>query len=149
MLWGYKDLVKKFHEDVCPALAEAREKEDQQEMTDEHAGNHNLHLAVEIELDDDTAALHQPSPPAPLDYDSRPFVMTQTAAQPDSQGQPDDHPATLDERALLTTSVNTGGLELASGEQMPPRDIEERVTSPSEIEETLATSEDNNGASRV
>lgn len=138
-----------FHEDVCPALAEALEKEEQQDMTNEHAGNHNLHLAAEIGLDGNTAVLRQPSPPAPLGYDSRPFVMTQTAAQPDSQGQPDDHPATLDERALLTTSVNTGGLELASGEQIPPRDIEERVTSPSEIEETLATSEDNNGASRV
>lgn len=138
-----------FHEDVCPALAEALEKEEQQDMTNEHAGNHNLHLAAEIGLDDYTAVLRQPSPPAPLDYDSRPFVMTPTAAQPDSQGQPDDHPATLDERALLTTSVNTEALELASGGQIPPQDIEERVTSPSEIEEVLSASEDNNGASRV
>lgn len=145
--------MKKFHEDVCPILNEAREKEELQDMTlaIEQAGNHDLHLAVEIGLDDNAATLHQPSPPSALDDDSRPLAMTLTdiVTQPDGQGQPDNHLATLDERALLTASVNTEALELSYGEQIPPRDIEKEVTSPSEIEEVPSASEDNNGASRV
>lgn len=143
--------MKKFHEDVCPILNEAREKEELQDMTLAIEQARNLHLALETGLDDNAAALQQPSPPSALDDDSRPLAMSLTdiVTQPDGQGQPDNHLATLDERALLTASVNTEALELSYGEQIPPRDIEKGVTSPGEIAEVPSASEDNNGASRV
>lgn len=90
----------------------------------------NLHLAAEIGLDGNTAVLRQPSPSAPLDDGSRPLVMTQTDAHPDSQGQSDDHPATLDERALLTASENAEALDPSPGDPIPPPNIEAGATSP-------------------
>lgn len=152
-LWGYPALVKKFFDDVRPALVEAREKrrrereiEERQNTITEHADNVSLHHGPEVVVQDkDTASVSiQSNQPATLNKGPGPSDETHTDTQQDTESQADDPLRTTDEHLPLAVSGNTGALETTSGDpiqQVPA--IQDEATAPNAMEEVPSMSEDN------
>lgn len=126
-LWGYPRLVRKFREEVRPALVEARKKErekemeQQQETTTEHDGNNVLDLEPgNVGQDKETTVASsvtpQTSQPASFDDGSVPLVTTQVDVQPRSQVEVDDHPSLLSRR-------NIEVLRPMASDPNPPLDV--------------------------
>lgn len=132
--------------ELRPALVEAREKEmekeEEQNMTMGHADNGPIVPEATGQDEHDTAPVPaQSSQIVPLDDEPDSLDYTQVDTQPDSQGQPVNHPPTLDEHALFIGSGKTEVLEPPSGASIPQSEPKAKATMPFEIEEVLSTPE--------
>lgn len=155
LLWGYPDLVKNLFDVVGPALLEIREKRErekeeaeQQDMTIEQVGNHNLHLAPEVlGLDNHASVPPQLSLHAPPNERSGPLDMTQSGLQADSQGETVHYPPISDEEHRLPTATSASMKALeptprvpdvpepTSGDLILQPDIEEGDILPNEFDD--------------
>lgn len=137
-LWGYPDLVKKFHEEVRPALVEAREKrgDEQRRFMMMWQAFNGPHLSALEGQDEAQTASVKPSPPASLDDALEPLAVTRIDAKPENQVQPNNPHPTSDRRSLPTATLTI------SEAAMPGDPISQSGTaSPDEIEEFPSISE--------
>lgn len=138
-LWGYPDLVKALFEIVGPALVEEHEKSrrereeaEKRRMITEHVNN--VPDVVGEDMNDTDPDPSQSNEPTFLDDRSGVPDISQTVAQLDSQGLPDNHPPTTDEHPLQTAaSAITEALEPRSGAVVLQSNIEEEDGTPSDI----------------
>lgn len=137
-LWGYPDLVKKFHEEVRPALVEAREKrgDEQRRFMMMWQAFNGPHLSALEGQDEVQTASVEPSPPASIDDALEPLVVTRIDGKPESQVQPSNPHPTSDRRSLPTATLTISEVAI------PGDPISQSGTaSPDEIEEFPSISE--------
>lgn len=141
-LWGYPDLVEKFHDVLIESYEQGRrEKEEtkQQDTMTEHVDN--VPEIMNQGKDDTASNLPQFIPPTHLDDESGHLDMTETGIRSDGHRQTYDPSPTVDVRTLLTTSKYTDALETASQDPIPQPELGEEIVSPNGIEEIPSTTE--------
>lgn len=137
-LWGYPDLRRKLFGELLSALIEEREKgierekEGQQEGTEDHINN--VPEVMEESIDVITLVVPQFRLHGPLNHGpgSGPLMAD---AQADSETRPIDHPPTSDEHLSTVIIVGTEVLEPTSGGQISQPSVGEAATLLKEIEE--------------